>query len=374
MYQPRPRIVDSWFAPMPELGAGNDHLWRGSVLDRFQFTEGDDHHTPPVRILIVDDDSLVRETYASILTEEGYEVQCAESSESALKLIQQYSFDVMLCDMFMPDENGLILLAKVQVCVPLMPVIMVTGYGSVEMARSALQNGASDFITKPCKYDDLPIVVERNLTRSSLQRRNAIRYRQALQSSNETVLDALLTALNTRDTETEGHSERVTAYTIEMAERMGLDQAEMYHIERGALLHDIGKIGIPDRILLKPDKLTTAERAEMRLHPVIGYEMCMPVEALHGASQIVLYHHETWGGSGYPNGLKGENIPLGARIFAVADALDAMTSDRPYRLALGFEEARSEILRCNRTQFDPGVVDVFLSVPPARWQQLRALG
>jgi putative nucleotidyltransferase with HDIG domain len=326
-----------------------------------------------IRVLIVDDDELVRETFMAILTDEGYEVACADSATQALSLLSEQTFDVMLSDIYMPTQNGLELLDVSLVSYPDMPVILVTGYGNVAMARDALYRGASDFISKPCNPGELPIIVERNLTRQAVQRKNAQRHTLALQTSNETVLDALLTALNTRDTETEGHSERVTAYTIEMADLMQIPPAEMYHIERGALLHDIGKIGIPDRILLKPGKLTPDEWIEMRRHPIIGYEMCVRIDMLKIASRIVLHHHEAWDGSGYPHNLRHEEIPLGARIFAVADTLDAMTSDRPYRAAMPINEARDEICRFSAKQFDPEVVKVFLSIPDSRWQQVRQL-
>ena len=254
-----------------------------------------------------------------------------------------------------------------------MPVILITGNGSVGLAREALRQGASDFITKPCNQGELPIVVERNLTRQVVARKNALRHKMALHISNEGVLDALLSALNTRDTETEGHSERVTAYTIELADKMGLSEEEIYHIERGALLHDIGKIGIPDRILLKPDKLTPEEWVEMKKHPVIGYNMCSEIEMLKKSAQIVLHHHESWNGKGYPSGLSAQEIPLGARIFAIADTLDAMTSDRPYRKGLPFLAAREEIYKYRGIQFDPEMVDIFLSVSDERWQYILSL-
>ena len=220
-----------------------------------------------IQILVVDDDELVRDTFAAMLESDGYDVCCANGAGQALALLKRSVFDIMLCDIFMPEQNGLELLPLVQAAYPDMPVVLITGYGNVEMARTALTQGASDFITKPLQSGELPIIIERNLTRQAVQRKNTQEYRQALITSNETVLDALLTALNTRDTETEGHSERVTAYTIEIADRMQLSETEVYHIERGALLHDIGKIGVPDHILLKPGKLTPEEWIEMRKHP-----------------------------------------------------------------------------------------------------------
>lgn len=326
-----------------------------------------------VRTLVVDDDDLVRDAFAAVLSDEGYEVTCAASGAEALCLLRRATFDLMLSDIFMPGQNGLELLRETLLTWPEMPVVLITGYGSVEMARDALRQGASDFITKPCSAGDLPIIVERNLTRQAVQRKSLLRHKMALQSSNETVLDALLSALNTRDTETQGHSERVTAYTMELADRMGLDAATQFHIERGALLHDIGKIGIPDRILLKPDKLTPGEWDEMRQHPVIGYGMCAKIDMLKEAAEIVRYHHEAWDGSGYPDGLAGEAIPLGARLFALVDTLDAMTSDRPYRAALPFSAAREEVRKFSGRQFDPALVALFLSVPEERWQYLRTL-
>ena len=203
-------------------------------------------------------------------------------------------------------------------------------------------------------------------------RPHAPRLRYDLAVSKESVLDALLTALNTRDAEAEGHSKRVTAYTIEIADHLELPETERYHIERGALLHDIGLIGVPDSVLSKPGKLTEEDWAEIRQHPVIGYEMCSKIDLLKTAAKIVLHHHEAWDGSGYPHGLQGVDIPLGSRIFALADTLDAMTSARPYRAALPFETARAEIEKHSGKQFDPELVKIFLSIPHTRWQYVRS--
>jgi putative nucleotidyltransferase with HDIG domain len=195
--------------------------------------------------------------------------------------------------------------------------------------------------------------------------------RREAQNSYETVLSALLSALDTRDTEAEGHSERVTGYTIVLAEKLGVTEEEMFHMERGALLHDIGKVAIPDRILHKAGPLTEAEWAEMRTHPVIGYRMCSRIAFLEGASRIVLHHHERWDGAGYPNRLRGEAIPLGARVFAVVDAFDAMTTDRPYRAARPYPEAVKELCAHAGTQFDPQVVKAFLRVEESEWNAVR---
>jgi putative nucleotidyltransferase with HDIG domain len=340
---------------------------------RFESSLTDDDSNAPVRTLVVDDDVEVKEVFTAILSAEGYEVSGASSAEEALELLALQSFDVMLADIRMPGMDGFELLQHVHHISPDLPVIFISGNATVETARRALKVGACDIVAKPCNLAELPIIVERNLARQALARRRMLRYRSEIQDSYETVLAALLSALDTRDTETEGHSERVTAYTMLLADLMGVPPDQCYHIERGALLHDIGKIGVPDRILLKPGPLTPEEFAEMQQHPVIGFRMCARIDFLRGAAQIVLHHHERWDGAGYPDGLAGEQIPLGARIFAVVDAFDAMTTDRPYRLAFPFEYAREEIRGNFGTQFDPQVVEVFLTVPETRWQQIREM-
>ena len=174
-----------------------------------------------------------------------------------------------------------------------------------------------------------------------------------------------------KDAETEGHSRRVTAFTIAIAKQMKVEPALLPQIARAAFLHDIGKMAIPDQILRKPGPLTAEERGVMRTHCEIGFNMVTRIPFLREAAEIVLSHQEYFDGTGYPRGLRGEEIPLGARIFAVADALDAMISDRPYRKALSITYAREEIQRCTGTQFDPNVVKVFLGMPDTLWNELR---
>jgi hypothetical protein len=188
------------------------------------------------------------------------------------------------------------------------------------------------------------------------------RLNRQLSDSYESTLQALSRALDTRDAETEEHSQRVNRYTELIARRFGIADEEIAHLCRGAILHDIGKIGVPDAILLKPAGLTASELEAMRKHPTIGYSMIAHIPFLAPAAEIVLHHHESYDGTGYPSGLAGAEIPLGARIFAVVDTLDAMTSDRPYRKALSFEEALAEIERQRGHQFDPAIVDTLLSV------------
>jgi putative nucleotidyltransferase with HDIG domain len=194
---------------------------------------------------------------------------------------------------------------------------------------------------------------------------------QDLEESYDYTLEALGGALDAKDAETEGHCQRVTAFTIMIAKGMNLDRALLRQIARGAFLHDIGKMGIPDHILRKPGPLTPEEREIMRRHCDIGYAVLARIPFLRQAAEIVLAHQEFYDGTGYPRGLRGEQIPLGARIFAVADTLDAMISDRPYRKALPISAAREEIKRYSGTQFDPRVVQIFLSHSDQVWLDLH---
>jgi putative nucleotidyltransferase with HDIG domain len=192
-----------------------------------------------------------------------------------------------------------------------------------------------------------------------------------LERSYDITLEALGDALDLKDAETEGHSKRVTAYTIALARAMGVEASTIRVLARGAFLHDVGKMAIPDAILLKPGKLTAQEQAIMREHCGRGYQMLRKIPFLQEAAEIVYSHQEHYDGTGYPRGLKGEQSPLGARIFAVADTLDAITSDRPYRKANSFAAARREIKRCSGTQFDPQVIEIYMSLPDQIWEDLR---
>ncbi len=258
---------------------------------------------------------------------------------------------------------------------------MVTGVVDTRTAIGAIRQGASDYITKPFNLDEVQIVVERTLEKRRLIRENRAyqehlqdlvdqRTRQ-LEDSYESTLQALVTALDFRDNETQGHSYRVVEYAVLVAQAMGVDEPELTTIRRGSILHDVGKIGIPDSVLLKPGKLEPKEWEVMKKHPEMGYRMLQHIHFLEPALDIVFSHQERFDGTGYPRALKAEEIPLGARIFAVVDTFDAMTSDRPYRAALSIEAAREEIRRCSGTQFDPEVAEAFLSIDAARWREIR---
>jgi putative nucleotidyltransferase with HDIG domain len=293
-----------------------------------------------------------------------------------------------LSDIVMPEMDGLKLLARLRELDPDVPVIMVTAMHDIAIALEAIRNGAYDYILKPFEKDQLymsvgralehrRLVMENRSYQSDLEQLVAERTQQLslalrdLEQSYDHTLEALGGALDAKDAETEGHCQRVTAFTIRMAEAMGVDKVALRHIARGAFLHDIGKMGIPDSILRKPGPLTADERTVMRRHCDIGFDVLKRIPFLKEAAEIVLTHQECFDGTGYPQGLKGEDIPVGSRIFAVADTLDAMISDRPYRKALPISVAREEIRKNAGTQFDPRVVAVFLSVPDRIWQDLH---
>ncbi len=331
----------------------------------------------------------MRSMIGATLEHQGYEVTLASSGSQATEILATQSFDLVLTDIVMQDGNGIALLERIRADHPQVPVVMVSAIHDISVAIDSMRRGAYDYLLKPFERDHLIATVQRALDyRKALEddhnyqqnleqvvRARTEMLRQAmedLEHSYDVTLEALGDALDLKDSETEGHSKRVTAYTIALARAMSISPAEIRIIARGAFLHDIGKMAIPDEILRKPGKLTKNEQEVMRDHCSRGYNILRKIPFLSEAAAIVYTHQEHFDGSGYPSGLKGSEIPIGARIFAVADALDAITSDRPYRSAQSFDAARAEILRCSGTQFDPAVVEVFLKIPDELWNELRA--
>lgn len=340
------------------------------------------------RILVVDDEAHVRAMIGATLERQGYDVQVAVSGSQAIETLGQSPFDLVLTDIVMQDGNGIALLERIHVEQPHLPVVMVSAIHDISVAIDSMRRGAYDYLLKPFEREHLIATVQRALDhRQTMQdnrdyqqsleqvvRARTEMLRQAmedLEHSYDVTLEALGDALDLKDSETEGHSKRVTGYTIALARAMEIPPAEIRIIARGAFLHDIGKMAIPDEILRKPGKLTPEEQEIMRDHCTRGYNILRKIPFLSEAAGIVYTHQEHFDGSGYPSKLRGTEIPVGARIFAVADALDAITSDRPYRKARSFEVARAEILRCSGTQFDPAVVEIFLKIPDALWHELR---
>jgi putative nucleotidyltransferase with HDIG domain len=265
---------------------------------------------------------------------------------------------------------------------------MVTAVHDISVALAAIRNGAYDYLLKPFEREQLLATVRRALENRRLKLENRAyqtnlealvtarteQLRKAigtLERSYDITLEALGDALDLKDAETEGHSKRVTAFTIAIARAIGLSSDQIRVIARGAFLHDIGKMAIPDAILRKPGALTPDEVVIMREHCYRGYQMLRKIPFLAEAAEIVYSHQERFDGTGYPRGLKGEGIPLGARLFSVADTLDAITSNRPYRPAQTLDAAIEEIQKWSGRQFDPEVVKVFVSMPQNIWDDLR---
>lgn len=341
------------------------------------------------RVLVVDDEAPVRSMISVTLERQGYEIRQANSGSQAMELMEQGPFDLVLTDIVMQDGNGIALLERIHTDQPQLPVVMVSAIHDISVAIDSMRRGAYDYLLKPFEREHLVATVQRALDyRHALQeshnyqqnleqvvRARTEMLRQAmedLEHSYDVTLEALGDALDLKDSETEGHSKRVTAYTIALARAMGIPPNEIKIIARGAFLHDIGKMAIPDEILRKPGKLTPEEQVIMQDHCTRGYHILRKIPFLSEAAAIVYTHQEHYDGNGYPSRLRGNEIPIGARIFAVADAMDAITSDRPYRKARTFEMAREEILRCSGSQFDPNVVEVFLKIPNELWHELRS--
>jgi cyclic di-GMP phosphodiesterase len=340
------------------------------------------------RVLLVDDECTVWQILGEKLGRSGYEWCGRSSAEEALACLEQESFDAVVSDLKMPGMTGLQLLAEVQKRHPHLAFVMATGEDDIRVAVDAMKRGADDYLVKPFQLDAAVESVRRALHKKSMEV-ELEKYRHQLEEMVEErthqlqvamkrieraydeTLEALGAALDLRDTETAGHSRRVSLYCLEIARAMGCTNEQLKTIARGAYLHDIGKIGIPDSVLLKQGKLTPEEMNIMQTHVRIGFELLSRIPFLSSASEIVIAHQERFDGAGYPQGLSGEKIPLGARIFAVADTLDAMTSDRPYRKALPFSTAREEVIRESGKQFDPEVVGVFLSLPEQTWENIR---
>src|SRR5260221_1066758 len=301
------------------------------------------------RILVVDDEEPIREIVTAMLHSSGYQCQQAASGKQALALLTSGdSFELVLSDLMMADMDGIGLLERTKEKYPDMPVVMVTAVHDISVALAAIRNGAYDYLLKPFEREQLLATVRRALENRRLKTENrtyqtnleslvAARTEQlrgamsGLERSYDITLEALGDALDLKDAETEGHSKRVTAFTIAMARAMGLSSEKIRVISRGAFLHDIGKMAIPDAILRKPGALNDEEKTIMREHCYHGYQMLRKIPFLAEASDIVYSHQEKWDGSGYPRGLRGDEIPLVSRIFSAADTLESITSDRPYR-------------------------------------------
>jgi putative two-component system response regulator len=317
-------------------------------------------------ILIVDDEPAGRHTLESILDEQGYHLVMAENGFQALEKASQFLPDVVLLDVMMPDMDGFEVCRRIRNDPTLaeIPIIMLTALDDRKSLLDGLEAGADDYITKP--YDRYELrarligITRLNRYRKLLDDRiNLESVHYQLLSAYEATIEGWSRAMDLRDKETEGHTQRVATLSDSLAKLAGISGDDLLFARRGALLHDIGKLGVPDAILLKEGKLTDEEWTIMRKHPQHAYDMIHPIEYLRPALDIPYCHHEKWDGSGYPRGLKGEEIPLAARIFAIIDVWDALTSDRPYRPAWDKQKAMKYINDECGKHFDPHIVELF---------------
>lgn len=331
------------------------------------------------RILVVDDDALICQALSRILQNEGHEVV---SHTDPHKAAEERDFSVVITDFMMPNMNGIELLGLLKESNPHATRLMLTAAADFKVALEAVNRGeVYRLLSKPWNLAELTSVVKQSVEHQRLMSENR-RLQAELKKRNEHLeaaviertnglLDGMVRALDYRDTETQWHSRRVSLYAKRLGEKVDIRGQELEMIGQGALLHDIGKIGVRDSILLKPGPLTPEEWVEMKLHPEIGMRMLSAIPYLKDATQIVYQHQERWDGKGYPSTVKGNDIVVGARIFSIVDALDAITSDRPYRKGRPLDVAKSEIGRVGGSQLDPDLVKAFLEVPDGDWLDIR---
>jgi putative nucleotidyltransferase with HDIG domain len=354
---------------------------RGPIPDTIKSTELPGQANPP-RILVLEDERDIQQLVTAMLKIRGFTCDVAGTIAEARARMESSRYDLLLIDVNLPDGSGLGLAQKAGEEAPL--VIVMTGSNDIQTAIQAIRQGAIDFITKPFGVGHflqrIDKAVDEWRARSSVQHyartlETLVRLKSDELSRTSRQIDevcdmtvsALGAALNLKDHETADHCVRVSENSVRLGEILGLSAFELKNLKWGAYLHDVGKIGIPERILLKDSALAPEERRVVEKHPIMGYTMIRNIEFLSFATDVVLSHHERFDGTGYPHGLKAERVPLNARIFAVMDTLDAMTSDRPYRAALPFAAVIRELETKSGTQFDPEIVEAFTRAPESTW-------
>jgi putative nucleotidyltransferase with HDIG domain len=330
------------------------------------------------RVLVVDDEAPIREIITRKLSADGYEMNDASDADRALAELARQDYDCVLSDIHMPGMDGVELLRRIRVTDQDIAVILITGAPDMEAALEAMRLGAYDHLSKPLNLSELSLTVERAIEKKCLVEENRAYQRdlesmvrertQQLAEANDELrrlfmssIKALAQALEAKDEYTQGHSARVAEIGVQIARYVSLPDREIQNIWVAGLLHDIGKIGVRENVLNKPGKLDADEWESVQQHPVVAARILGPIEELSDVIEIVMHHHERFDGSGYPEGLRGSEIPLGARILTVADAYDALTSKRPYRDALPAGEAVSILEEAAGTQFDPVIVRAFVT-------------
>lgn len=321
-------------------------------------------------ILVVDDERYVRAILKRSLEDAGYQCITAASAAEADVRLAATPIDLVLSDIMMPGESGIELLKRVHQVYPQVAVVMLTAVADAQTAIEAMRLGAYHYLTKPFNLEEVVLVVERALEKRNLAlaaQLNHLFLKKKVKEQTEQIrntflgaMKSLTEALDAKDPYTRGHSRRVARVASRLAVSMGLSRRHVERIELAGELHDIGKIGISGASLRKNAKLTEQEIVDFQEHPAIGERILKPVVKDKGVLAIVRHHHEFYSGGGYPDGISGAEIPLGARLLSVADAYDAMTSDRPYRRALSPQVALEELMKFSSRQFDPEVVECFI--------------
>jgi response regulator RpfG family c-di-GMP phosphodiesterase len=324
----------------------------------------------PGKILIVDDEEVIRKLLHQKLTGEGYHCEEACNAGQAVAKLLNDSFELVILDISMPGKSGVELLPEIRLRYPDIAVIMATAINDTNIAIQCMKQGAYDYFTKPFSLDEVILSVARTLEKRRLELENRD-YQQHLEQRVEaqarrirasflSAVTALAYALEVKDRYTSGHSQRVAEISVTMGKALSMPQKSIEKVRLAGLIHDIGKIGIRESVLNKPSRLTEEEFQHVKCHPEIGEHILNPIVDDEEILMIVRHHHERYDGNGYPDRLSSEQIPLGARILAVADSYDAMTSERPYRKAMSTEMACAEVERCTGTQFDPEAAEAFL--------------
>lgn len=323
------------------------------------------------RILVVDDEDFIRTLVRERLSMAGYSVDEAPNGKVALEMLSKARYAVMLTDIRMPEMDGIALLREASLTSPETAGVVMSAYAELDTAVTALKMGACDYISKPFNFDLLLITIENALRKKSIERQLAdyqenleLKVREQTDVINQVYvrsIDAMVKALEAKDLYTRGHSERVTIYSVAIAEEMGFDAERIQNLRRASVLHDLGKIGVRELVLNKPGRLTDDEFKEITAHPETAKRILEPIAFFNSLLPAILHHHERFDGKGYPYKIGGQDIPLESRIMSIADTYDAMTSTRAYRKALPQETANAELRRCAGTQFDPEVVPYFIS-------------
>jgi putative two-component system response regulator len=333
------------------------------------------------RILIVDDQEMIRAILARRLTQEGYACTSTCSGREALSYFHQNTVSLILSDIKMPEMDGMELLKSVKALQPNLMVIIMTAFPDLDIAIEAMRQGAYDFIIKPFNLDLVVLSIKKALEKRRLEEEIEVYHNhlerlvgektaelkkanQVLKKSSLDSVKVLTSAVEARDPYTRGHSDRVRRISVRTGMKLGLSDVKLENLEYGALLHDIGKIGIKDEVLRKPGPLSAEEYHHIQQHPMIGVKIMEQVDFFREKIPMVRHHHEHYNGSGYPDGLTGESIPLEARIISIADAFDAMTSERPHRGKLPLADVLLELKKGEGKQFDPHVLKIFVKEKP----------